>query len=467
MKRYISCLLVLLLLCGCAAETQEHANASAKSSTPAAPETGKYIARTDAYSGMDDPDFWAAQCEKPDEVRMTSEQIAAFNAAAVENPETLCVDLDKYPEKVGRTVLEHAIQTYGLSPDSTFYTGKSLITGIQQAAINKNLNLAAVLDENAVRWGFIVRNCALKTFPSTLPLYTEPDDVEYDQTRETTLHTWERVAVLHISADGKWMLVQAYNYLGWAAVSDVALTDRASWMKLSSEDFVMVRGARVALGGSAHSAEINGTVLTMGTRLPLAEQAKIDNAGVTNAYAVLLPVRGAGGALKTVPVRIPHSEDVCLGYAPLTDRELLRQVFRLLGQRYGWGGMFGGWDCSSICADAYAVFGVMLPRNSNRQTLVGTPYDVSGYPDGQKLEQLSKLRPGALVELQGHMMFWLGTVDGKGYVIHSTYGFQAPKQGFYIANSVVVSSLDVQRKNGMSILANVRAVAAVENPKKT
>ena len=61
-------------------------------------------------------------------------------------------------------------------------------------------------------------------------------------------------------------------------------------------------------------------------------------------------------------------------------------------------------------------------------------------------------------------MFWLGVSDGRGYVIHSTHGFQPQGQPFTVANSVVVSSVDALRSNGKSILTNIRAAADVKNP---
>lgn len=466
MKRFVSLSLILLLLCGCAKKTEQPDEPETPNlpTGTAVPALEDYIDKTDAYTGMNSPEFWAALCAAPDEVRMTAEQIAAFNASVLADPETLCVNLDGYPDTLSHSELTQAVKTYGQYPDASQYTGDERVSGVQQGEINRNLNLGGVKEQNAVRFGFIVHDSAMRTWPSDLPLYSEANDVEYDLGRETTLHTWERVAVLHTSADGTWLLAQGYNYIGWLPADDVALTDRQNWQTLWKQDFLMVRAARVVLGGSVYDPDIGGTVLTMGTRLPLAAKTEVDNAGVTNAYAVLLPERQDDGSLKTAAARIPYSEDVCTGYAALSDRELLRQVFRLLGQRYGWGGMFGGWDCSSICADAYAVFGVRLPRNSSRQARVGNANDVSSSSDEQKLALLKSLRPGALLEIKGHMMFWLGMYEGKGYVIHATYGFQNPGQDFFAANSVVVSSIDALRTNGLSILTNIRAISAVENP---
>ena len=430
---------------------------------PAAPaEAGDYLPATDAYAGMNDPAFWAALCAAPDELRMTAEDIAAYNASAVSNAEALCADLDGYPESLDRYALEKAVKTYGQQPSAEMYTGAERITGGQQGEIYNNLNLAGIADRNPVRCGFIVRTAALRTWPSPLELYDSANDLEYDKARETTLRLWEPVLALHASADGAWLLVQAYNYLGWVAAEDVALTDRAEWTRLRGLDFLTVRAARLALGDSVYTPALNGTVLTMGVRLPLSGSEAVDNAAAVSAHSVLLPLRAEDGGLTLAEARVPYSEDVCLGCPALTDRALLEQAFRLLGQRYGWGGMFGGWDCSSICADIYAVFGVMLPRNASRQIRTGTVHDLSAASEEEKLALLADCRPGALVEIRGHMMFWLGVYDGTGYVFHSTYGFQPAGQPFTVTNSVVVSSVDALRSGGGTILENVRAASEIE-----
>lgn len=465
--RFAALLLAVLLLCAGCVRTEApvpQKTPAAVPETAAAPARGDYIPATDAYTGMNDPDFWAALCAAPDETRMTAAEIAAFNAAVLADPETLCADLRAYPQTLSRAALEQIALTYGKWPDSGRYTGSALITQEQQRAIYQNINLGAAADSNPVRCAFAVRNAALRSWPSDLPVYESADDVEYDLARESTLRLWEPVLVLHASADGAWLLVQAYNYTGWVAADDLALTDRTQWEALQDRAFLVVRAARLALGDSVYTPALDGTVLTMGTRLPRADATAADNAGTANAWAVLLPLRAEDGTLTTAEARIPFGDDVSEGFPALTDRALLRQVFRLLGQRYGWGGMFGGWDCSSLCADAYAVFGVMLPRNSSRQVRTGVSTDLSAYSDADKLTFLGALRPGALLEIKGHMMFWLGVSDGRGYVIHSTHGFQPQGQPFTVANSVVVSSVDALRSNGKSILTNIRAAADVKNP---
>lgn len=66
-----------------------------------------------------------------------------------------------------------------------------------------------------MRWGVVTEEAQLRTWPTYDVSYDLQDDVNFDLNCETVLKTGERVAVLHVSTDEEWLLVQAYNYLGW------------------------------------------------------------------------------------------------------------------------------------------------------------------------------------------------------------------------------------------------------------
>ena len=84
---------------------------------------------------------------------------------------------------------------------------------------------------------------------------------------------------------------------------------------------------------------------------------------------------------------------------PFTTENLLRQVFKLLGHRYGWGGTQEGWDCSSICQDVFRTMGLDVPRNSGSQLNTPGSIDASGMNNAAKMEALAGLRPGAMLEM--------------------------------------------------------------------
>ena len=276
---------------------------------------------------------------------------------------------------------------------------------------------------------------------------------------ENALKLWEPVLVLHTSVDGNWLLVQAYDYLGWVETQKVALCEREQWDALRAQlqtDYLTVLAPRLVLDGSFHHPGQEHIVLKMGTVLPLTDDKEADNAISDNCYIVRLPRRLEDGSLETYTARIPQNEDVTVGSLPFTTENLLRQVFKLLGHRYGWGGTAEGWDCSSICQDAYRTVGLFLPRNSGNQRRIPDCHNVENASLDQKRALLDTLQPGAMLELPGHQTMYIGAFEGDHYVIHATHGVYDSNMDFYNANSVIVSSVQALRSNGKSLLQNFR-----------
>ncbi len=456
------CALLLLPLCACASRSQQ-APLFAKVSV-----SGEKDPYNRTWSEMQSADFWIAQCEDPQAIRMTAEEIAAYNDSLSSVKGTNVEKLAAWPSVLSYVELSDLLDRYGREPSADFYTPAGPITADEQLQMNLNRNKSAVVNENLVQYGFLTENLIMRTFPSEVPLYDSPDAWEYDKAAETALKVWEPVLVLHPSADGEWLLVQAYDYLGWVETEKVALSDRENWQTLCDAmktDYLTVLAPRLPLDGSFREPEQYAIDLKMGTVLPLAiGETESDNAIADNCYVVMLPRRAEDGSLETYTARIPKNEDVVVGCLPFTSENLLRQVFKLLGHRYGWGGTVEGWDCSSICQDAYRTVGLFVPRNSGNQRKVPASYWVDGQSASEKQKLLETLLPGAMLEMPGHQTMYIGSYKGEGYVIHATYGVYDSKGNAYKANSVIVSSVKAFRSNGRTLLDNIRAFSMPETP---
>ena len=154
---------------------------------------------------------------------MTAEEIARYNTSLSSVNGTKVEKLTAWPSVLSHMELCDLLDRYGDMPKDSYYTPEGRITADQQAQMNANRNRAAVGNQNTVQYGFLTENLIMRTFPSPIPLYDSPDTWEYDKAAETALKLWEPVLVLHPSADGKWLLVQAYDYLGWVEVeNDIA-----------------------------------------------------------------------------------------------------------------------------------------------------------------------------------------------------------------------------------------------------
>jgi hypothetical protein len=76
--------------------------------------------------------------------------------------------------------------------------------------------------------------------------------------------------------------------------------------------------------------------------------------------------------------------------------------------------------------DLFRTFGILMPRNSKEQAMVGmSPGSVEGIPIHEKQKFLDRSIPLATtLRLPGHIMLYLGKDRGRHYAIHSIWGIQ-------------------------------------------
>jgi hypothetical protein len=138
-----------------------------------------------------------------------------------------------------------------------------------------------------------------------------------------------------------------------------------------------------------------------------------------------LPTRDADGKLRLEPALLQKNTDTQGDYLPLTRANIVRQAFKFLGERYGWGHAYDARDCSGFVSDVYSSMGVRMPRNTRDQSVsAGLDHRIFGAGDDQKarLAAVQALEAGDLVYIPGHVMMAIGSIDGVPYVIHDTTG---------------------------------------------
>ncbi|MEE8429030.1 MAG: NlpC/P60 family protein, partial [Gammaproteobacteria bacterium] len=97
-----------------------------------------------------------------------------------------------------------------------------------------------------------------------------------------------------------------------------------------------------------------------------------------------------------------------------------------LGERYGWGHSYNARDCTGLVSEVYKTVGIFLPRNSGQQghSPIGDNIHFSSEATAEeKLQAIASADVGDLFYSTGHVMMYLGTVDGQPYVIHDLSGF--------------------------------------------
>ena len=197
----------------------------------------------------------------------------------------------------------------------------------------------------------------------------------------------------------------------------------------------------------------------MGTLLPLAGREE-------GAFLVWMPFRGEGGRAELKKLYVDSKADVSIGFLAYSQANVIREAFKLLGARYGWGGMYDGRDCSAFTQDVFLPFAIAMPRNSKDQIFVGTQinhFRPMEDPEG-KAAAIRSGAPGiTIMTMPLHQMLYLGEVNGQFYAIHSTWAerVSTTSDEKRRINQVVVSDLTL---NGNSYLGSLfdRIIAVTE-----
>ena len=154
------------------------------------------------------------------------------------------------------------------------------------------------------------------------------------------------------------------------------------------------------------------------------------------------------------------------GYLALTRRHALALAFARLGDPYGWGGLGGYRDCSSLLLDVAATFDLRLGRNSSVQAQAGsTVVDVTGKSDADKLAAVraADQRGLVLLYMPGHIMLYLGELDGKAYALSaiSEYLLPCPEGGHRTVRIDRVDVTDLERGRGTSRTSFVERITTL------
>lgn len=420
-------------------------------------------------------DYWLKEVQQPNRIIMDAEAIATFNKNLIQKLPTIVHDLQAYPENLSQQELTTLLTGSTFPTETRYFNGTGVGKEYYQA-LQKNMNLDQVKSSNRVQYGFTVQRADLRTFPTMNASFEAPNDLEFDQFQETAVEALQPLVVLYSSADKKWFYVQTTNYRGWVQNEKIALAEKDEWCNYqNAEKFLIVTGPNLSLGYNPYSSTLSEFSLGMGTKLPLAAPDEVlplvDNQSVAGNYVVKIPTRNPQGNAVFKLALVSVAKDVHEGYLPYNRSNILKQAFKLQGERYGWGGSFHSHDCSSFVRDVYSVFGFQLARNADEQEAApgkNLPLDEK-LTATERTRLLQTMQPGALLYMNGHVMMYLGNENGMAYIIHDIAANGDPEQKLPNGklkrtpiNQVTVTSLQLTRVNGKQLLNALHLAKGIE-----
>ncbi|MCY0880498.1 MAG: NlpC/P60 family protein [Firmicutes bacterium] len=313
----------------------------------------------------------------------------------------------------------------------------------------------AVLRPAPFPYGVAVTRAALRSWPTSLAVFRQAGDFDFDQLQQTRIHHWEFVWILGESQDQEWYLVQSSIYRGWVRQEEIAgmdgtLADRVK--QLLTGDSLVVGQPGVMTEPAPLARDFAPHPLDWAALIPYRTDPpkQWDHQSAQDHVMIYWPIRQKDGSLSIQQRWVNDGPGLHRSYYPTTRRHLLQQAFTLLGQRYGWGDSFDRHDCSSFIMDSYRQIGVFLPRNSRAQAEAGTPKILLSGDRAARMQQLSvQALPGDLLFMPGHIMIYLGQWQERPYVLHAFVGYREQKDSADTVwmNQVAVFPLDLWMRN--------------------
>jgi len=401
-------------------------------------------------ASMSSPEYWIARLDAPDTVVLDPAAIDAQNAA-MQRDDASIHDPLALPARLDRRTVAGWIEALSKRPTAPRFTVDGPVAATTLDDWMEALALDALPAQVTPRFGLVVRRTDLRAFPTATRVFSRPGDTDIDRFQEDALFPGAPVAVLHASRDGDWLFVVSERYRAWVEARHVAIGPRDAIADYAARaaDGVVVTGATARTVFTPEAPAVSDVQLEMGVRVPHADwNAARALHGQVPAFGdvVELPVRGDDGALSFAPALLPASADVADGVLPYTRAALIRQAFKFLGERYGWGHAYNARDCSGFVSEIYRSVGILLPRNTSAQATspalnrIEVPADM---PYAQRLQLLRDADVGDMVFIPGHVMLVIGHVDGEPWVIHDTAGMSLRDADGSIArlplNGVVVT----------------------------
>ncbi len=311
------------------------------------------------------------------------------------------------------------------------------------AAWMKKLEQNAALSgyPNALYPAITTRNTNMRVLPTQGAHFSSPNADSsgwpFDNMQRSAVAANTPIFVCHISADKSWALVETSFAFGWIPIEDSARVDEIFIRQWESGRYIAVTANQTSIldenGRFVLRASI-GHIFPLARELPdkleilVAAADEDSKAVIKNGY-----VNREQAAVK--PLRFNYDN-------------VTKVANELLGEAYGWGGLYGNRDCSAMTRDFFTPFGIWLPRHSADQVNeVGQYFDLRGLNAEEKEKKIIEkgLPYLSLLWFRGHVMIYIGQQSGRALIFHNIWGIRIKDEtgtnGRKIIGQAVITTL--------------------------
>jgi cell wall-associated NlpC family hydrolase len=375
------------------------------------------------------PDYWVAKAPSPDKLIFSKTQIDAQNTRMFQTDPSM-YDLRKIGPTLSRAQVEGWITKASKLPAKPLFdihdqpVPKATVDGVVAS-----IALDRIPASTPIRYGMAVHRVSLRNFPTNMKVFTLKGEPDFESFQESTIFPGDPVVIAHTSLDGKWFFIVSPRYAAWVEGSAIAEGSAEEVLSHAEKTpYRVVTGDKVRTVFTPEAPAVSELQLDMGTRVPLANlppDQPVNGQGPYVSWTLDLPTRADDGSLHFQPALLQRTADSSPDYLPLTQANIIRQAFKFLGERYGWGHLYNGRDCSGFVSDVYRSMGVQMPRNTGDQAVSpALQHRLFTAKDSHetRMKAIADAQIGDLIYIPGHVMMFLGRVNGEPYVIQDVGG---------------------------------------------
>jgi len=245
------------------------------------------------------------------------------------------------------------------------------------------------------------------------------------------------IFVCHVSADKSWALVETSFTFGWIPADDFARVDTGFIKTWETGRYAVIIRDQTSILDDGGSFILQSS---LGHIFPLISE----RAGSLEVLTAVAD-RNNNAVIKHGYV---SPELSAVKPLPFSSANTIRIANELIGEPYGWGGLYGNRDCSAMTRDFFSPFGIWLPRHSEDQVKeVGRYVSLQGLDPEQKEKII--IEKGvpylSLLWRKGHVMLYIGQHEGRALIFHNLWGIKTKdvtgKEGRKIIGQAVITTL--------------------------
>jgi len=404
------------------------------------------------------PGFWISRHPAPDSLLMNAARIDAFNRQILRKG--LVEEIENAAPIVKADKLKRQIEDcYDMAKNSSKYLQDgSPITDKFWQELHRQLNLTSIKSSQNTRFAFPIRFCNQRLIPYSAILTRSALDLDFDRVQNSGFDIGEPLIIYHDSRDGKWVFGAGRASSGWFLKADLAFYERDDWlMYQQNKSFIVSTRDKSDLYLDEACTQFYG-IIRLGTKLPIRSERD-------KTYELILPSKESAFIYKS---------DVHPGFVPYNARKVYELAFTALNAPYGWGDLNAEYDCSGLLKQLFQCFGIFLPRNGGAQYSASSPLYEFPSAEGARERELQiaqrALPAQTLLRLPGHIMLYLGSVEGKSYALHALWGVSRAgingEDEVIAANKTLVSDLYLgDGSKRKSLLLRLTGIGAIHNEK--